>query len=506
MTITERPSDFNAVHLPIIYKFSNDKWPTNTVDTVRTATQTSDSGYTKLALSGDIKASGSANELEYLKVEVNGVEGIYQIYTWYSDTSITIDLEYDASNTIGNVQYYYSNYHQRFKIYAGLRPDHAMNSATVYKPYQLLTEIKAVPDQDSITIININEILKSDIDILSNNRLTQVFSPDPSAYLAQNDIDSFTEFYIEYAEGYDQSDGYTITTFVSSYTDDSSEYRIAVNAATPFRMTTLASTDASDMSFYYNPGAGQSFNFLDPAYFYGQNNLVWDGYPFKVWFLKTETDDFEITVKKYDSSGSEISSDTVYVNDEDEGLYGVPITISGGSTMTIGINDPSTSPPYYKALMNATVVDPCEANYAYLYWKNSLGGTSYWLFTSDKERSIDITETKEATKNIFIDWPTSYSSGKAVRYETKRVARRRMLIRAENLTKDQVMKVKEIKLSPSVFIGSYNDPYMQGPGTQSVDFNVIVDDSSFTIYSETDKLYSLSFEITFTDNLPIQSL
>lgn len=174
--------------------------------------------------------------------------------------------------------------------------------------------------------------------------------------------------------------------------------------------------------------------------------------------------------------------------------------------MTIGINDPTTSPPYYKALMGATVIDPCEMNYAYLYWKNSLGGTSYWMFTSDKERSIDIIETKEATKNIFIDWPTSYSIGKAIRYETKRVARRRMLIRAENLTKDQVMKVKEIKLSPSVFINAYNDPYKQGPGTPALDCNVMVDDSSFTVYSETDKLYSMSFEITFTDNLPIQSL
>ena len=50
--------------------------------------------------------------------------------------------------------------------------------------------------------------------------------------------------------------------------------------------------------------------------------------------------------------------------------------------------------------------------------------------------------------------------------------------------------------SSNVVIQTYDNLYK----------NVLVDNSSFTVYSESDKLYSISFTISMTDQVPSQSL
>ena len=98
---------------------------------------------------------------------------------------------------------------------------------TAYKPYALITTINAVPDSSNIATINVNEILKNDIEVLTNNI---------DGATLPNDIESFTEFYIEYAEAYDYSiDGYTLSDYTSSYTPDASNYAIAVNSKLPIK-------------------------------------------------------------------------------------------------------------------------------------------------------------------------------------------------------------------------------------------------------------------------------
>ena len=223
LSVNTRPSGWNAVHLPIIYKLASTSWPTNTVDTARTVlTFTNDNGYTKLTLSGSIKSG--VQELEFVKLTVNGTASVYQIYHVFSESQITIDLEYNGGNTFGTCQYYYNNYHAVIRVYAGLRAGHIYDST---KPTALLTTIKAVPDSTGIATVNINEILKSDIDVLGND-LSQASLP--------NDIKAFTEFYIDYAESYDISlDGYTLSTNTTSFTSDSANYAIAVNSKLPFK-------------------------------------------------------------------------------------------------------------------------------------------------------------------------------------------------------------------------------------------------------------------------------
>lgn len=470
MTLTERPSNFSSVHLPLVYEFANTKFPTNTTDTTRTATQANVNGYTELTLNGDIKATGNANALEYVSVVVNGTQGIYQIITWTSDTVIVIDLPYNAGNTIGNVVYYYSNYHQRFKIYAGIRSGHFINTPYSTKPYRLLAEIKAVPDSSGETKININEILKSDIEVLGTGTI-----------YSQNDIDSFTEFYIEYAEAYDySSDGKTLSTYVSTYNSDSTDsgatdYRIAVNSKLPFKngyggvMTQYIGTSQKFLTLFTNP-------------------VIFSGFTYEIWFLRQSTDTANLRARRY-SGNTLLTTSTITVDDEDEGVYHVPITISGAEDrILLDLYNGSSAVSEEKEIK---VNQDCYNQSLYLTWKNYLGGQDFWLFTAEKDYSIEIEETQTTEKNIFIDWASSYN-GDTIRQQIKRVSRESVLVRSQNLTLDQVNAIKYIKTSPVVKI--YGDR------------TVLVDSDSFTVYSETDKLYSISFKVTYTNDIPSQSL
>ena len=213
--------NWSCVHLPIVYRLSSNRWPINTADTIRTvSSQTNSYGYTNLNLSGAI---GSV-EGDMISVVVNGTRGLYRIIDWVNSSDVTINLSYNASNTFGNVQDYANNYHARIRIYSGLDIPHTYRAMN---PYAQTLEIKAVPDDNGIITVNINEYLKSDINILNNDLL---LGSRP------NNVDAYCQFYIEFAESYDDSDGTDVGTFVSSYTSDKANFQgYAVNAKLPFK-------------------------------------------------------------------------------------------------------------------------------------------------------------------------------------------------------------------------------------------------------------------------------
>lgn len=470
LSITTRPAGFNAVHLPIMYKLTSTAWPTNTVDTARTVnTFTNDNGYTKLTLSGDVQTG--LQDLEWVKVTVNGVAGIYQIYQVFSDSQITIDLEYDGGTTFGTCQFYYANYAASIRVYAGLRSGHAYNAS---KPMTLLTTIKAVPDSSGIIQININEILKSNISILAN---------DLSLASMPNDIEAFTEFYIDHAETYDYSvDGYTLSTFISSYTSDVSNYAIATNSKLPFK-----NGNGGVMSAYY--GASQKFLTLFSS------PTVFEGYYYDIHFLRNTPNTFtQLRRRLY--NGTTLLG-TVYdtIESNDEGVYRLQIQKeSTEDSILIDLWDGSAT----SETLTLNVNTDCNNQDIYLTWKNYLGGMDYWLFTAIKDYGIDIEGVQTAEVNIFKDWPTSYN-GQSMRYETKRDASETLVIRSQNLTLEEIQGLKYIKTSPMVQV-------VTGTETSPIFRTILVDNQSFKVYSDQDKLYFMEFTITYTDTIPNQSL
>lgn len=134
----------------------------------------------------------------------------------------------------------------------------------------------------------------------------------------------------------------------------------------------------------------------------------------------------------------------------------------------------------------------------YISWLNNLGGFEYWPFTGYKDHNLEVIETGETTKNIFPQWPKSYgANADTIRKQSFRRTRKQKVIRSQTLTRTQANELgEEIKSSPLVqIIVSRRDRR-----------TVTVDDSSFTVTQDKNKVHNFSFTITYTDEIPSQTI
>lgn len=207
---------WQCVHLPIVYELESDLYPINSVDTVITITPYGDvNGYfavTHSALTG----ADELFALDYVKLADGRVLQVVEIVS----TTITV-LNFDGSGPLSTMQKVRNNYHIDVNVYAGLPAGHTWEAE---KPYELATTLRFIPDSDNQIKFSIAEILKGYIN--TRNNLTLDTLP--------NNIDFFTAFYIEYAEGYDVSNGTEITAFIDEFEEDDFE-GCAVNAMLPFK-------------------------------------------------------------------------------------------------------------------------------------------------------------------------------------------------------------------------------------------------------------------------------
>lgn len=607
---------YNALHLPIQYVLYSDTFP-NTLDTARTVSSfANDNGYTQVTISGDIKASGSAKKLDWVKLSGGDYDGLYQIVSWSSDVKFTINLPYSSTSTLGGdtIQYYYNNYFLSVRIYGGLDSTHYVNTLTnQLKPYTLITTVKVVPDSSGYVYLNVANYLKNQFDIMKNNSLSDVWPLD---------LDSFSQFYISIAEYWDVSDGTSVTSTAYQYTYGSTYqpdtvYPYAVNASrsfgsrhsgymseyicgdsnnlakflTPMQNPKIFPSQYWDISFlnqfgssvnikkeYYRNSVLQSTSYdVVPDYgigvyrnqltigaqedridltevFYssitslaswtnllvgslssgtswttGASPSVTTGSSSKalvapITIIPGHTYSFTITITKggglgvpsfefdtFNSSGTGVevitggfatitNSVVSFTATLPASYIGVWIQADAGST-TWTLSMFSYASEYITLSETKTVnVDTCAINadkYIDLAWKNHLGGFDYWRFKAFADRGLDILETRETQKNIFQDWPASYNEFQdRITYETLRVSKQTIVVRAENITQDEANDLFRIKASPVVQMMSSR----YGKKT------VIVDKDSFVYNNEKEGLQSLSFKLTLTDEMPVQSL
>lgn len=330
---------WSCVHLPIVYKLQSDAWPTNGLDTAQTITTFSNyNGYTYIVASGDIKTTGTASALEQVILSGTSVDGVYQIINWFSDTNFVIDLAYSAANVLlsGTVEYYYYNYHAKVRVYGGIKSGHTWQAQ---KPYELLAEIKAVPDSSGIITVSIEEILKSKISVLNNNTILDTLP---------NNIDAWCNFYITYAESYDDSNMYTVSEYTSSYTDDSSNFEgYAVNAILHFK-----SQDSGYLSDYLVTRLFLTA-FDEPTLF--------NGYYYDIGFLN-DFNNVTAELKRENYLDSVLSSTSYQaITAYGDGVYRVPV-VQHGSEDRIDLT--LVSRPTLQALAS---------------WTNQSTGTSWTL-------------------------------------------------------------------------------------------------------------------------------
>jgi hypothetical protein len=137
-------------------------------------------------------------------------------------------------------------------------------------------------------------------------------------------------------------------------------------------------------------------------------------------------------------------------------------------------------------------------DFIWITWLNYLGGFDYWLFTGYKDHAIEIGETGETKKNMFPGWPKSYGShADTLTKQTFRKTRKQQVIRSQVLTATQAQEMcEQIKSSPLVqILTSRRDRR-----------TVLVDTNSVVARKEKDKLHTITFTISFTDDYPGQTV
>lgn len=240
----------NCIHLPIVYKFSNQLFPTNTLSTGSSILSfTNLSTYTQLSTASGI--TGLTMALQFVKItgaaSLN-CNGIFQVLTFTNSSTFSVNIPYNASNSFSGafINTVYNNYKINVNVWAGLNPS---SPAVVKNAYQKICTVSVVPDMNNICSVNINEFLKSDLNILENNLIND--------YLPLN-TDSYDNFYIEYFETYDQSNGTSVSTYTSSTVSDFSTFEgMATNSKLPFK-----SMYQSMMSDYLINGAGKFLTYF----------------------------------------------------------------------------------------------------------------------------------------------------------------------------------------------------------------------------------------------------
>lgn len=132
----------------------------------------------------------------------------------------------------------------------------------------------------------------------------------------------------------------------------------------------------------------------------------------------------------------------------------------------------------------------------YVTWMNSLSGFEYWPFVSYVDHQISVTETGETKKNLFAGWPKSYgANADTVTKQTFRKTKKQKVIRTQTYTREQAMEIGEqIKSSPLVQLIS----------SRRNRRTVIVDSDSIAVVKGSNKIHTLSFTITYTDDYPTQ--
>jgi len=110
---------------------------------------------------------------------------------------------------------------------------------------------------------------------------------------------------------------------------------------------------------------------------------------------------------------------------------------------------------------------------------------------------VDITDSGTTRNNVFPSWPRSWGeNADTIDRKTYTKAKNKILVRSQHLTENQRDALKYIKTSPVVqIVISRNNRR-----------TVLVDTDSFKVYDEAEKLYTIQFYITYTDEIPSQRI
>ena len=134
----------------------------------------------------------------------------------------------------------------------------------------------------------------------------------------------------------------------------------------------------------------------------------------------------------------------------------------------------------------------------YITYYNNLGGFEYWPFFAYHDKILSVEATGETKKNVFHNWPKSYgANADTITKQTFRRTRTQELIRSQHLSRTQIERIGD-EIRTSILV--------QKLITRRDRRTVIVDNSSVTVRRGIDKIHSLSFTISYTDQVASQTV
>lgn len=213
LTVISRPSkeiggkvsSWNALNLPVQYKFDSDLFPVNSVDAIFSiASFSNNGGFLQVELSVDSINTLEGEYVSLSSVDVPSYNGAFRIKTVIDAKNFVLYISYNSDITVGDFQKYYNNYFSEVKVYGGLPSYHPDYLA---KPIQEVGILRLIPDTSNSIVASFSGIIKDDVS--SSKQLSTGI-----------DLDHFTGFYVEFREGYDKNVNDDIVTFFTSWETD----------------------------------------------------------------------------------------------------------------------------------------------------------------------------------------------------------------------------------------------------------------------------------------------
>ena len=496
-------SNWVASDLPMQYELYSDKFPINTFDDNDTISSIANDG----AGNATITLSSTSEtyvKREYIRIQ-NASEdeynGIWQVLSVVSSTEIVIDAPFTSTAT-GNFQRYYRNYMFRIKIYAGIPSGHTYNSEN---PIAEVGEIKVRPGSDGVAVIDVSDYVRSEIKPITN-KLCQALA-DGNGFHA-NDWRMWTGFYISYAESYDQSDGFEVTTYTSDYTSDtdtgySENIYYTCNSALQFQDPqgrsiggyAIADTDPDEVPAQFMT------TFSTPRYFVGKEFDI----AIIIALDNSDLSDLgyglEYVLTEYDITGSSITSHTNPILQQDQGVYRFAFS-------EFDFNGATTSIEFYIQSSTGNVLsevktilvdsESCGRGDILLRWLNPVGGYDTFYFIRNHDFSLRVTDRQIRRRNIFKDWDDEFVSGDTQDdyFATDAVEAR--TVRTQFLTNDEAVQMKWLLSSNKVYEVFQTDDEGCARHKQRT---VLIDPGEYLFRTLKNKLNKLEFSYRYTDSL-----
>lgn len=356
LSITQRPiksnCNFNAVGNPLVYRLQRTDYSFNQINNNSGKAQLQFNGlnHTAFFQNGNIVYINRAGYNVAAPVTASAFTG--------GNTLVTIDTPYVDSGTGGAI-----NNSKRTDYIAAVE---VFNSAGV----AISPQLRYSPAESGEMLVDVSKIIRS------------YLSAEWKPVASNNQVEDETslEFYISYHEYYDGN-------WSGAATSDSANKIIGVFAA----MQIISSLSA--LSVYAHGGNMLSY------YPVNANSLwltkfarvsMWRGWPFTLSFLwPSGYTTIKRRVIQYDVAGEYVTSTTTSLTASGGKIHRMVVGSVNAATKKIEIALLDGSDAVITTTLIIDVKEPCR-NIVHLFWKNSLGGDSFWQFDHNQEHSFII--------------------------------------------------------------------------------------------------------------------